>query len=412
MNWRKIFTVYRKELKDMLRDRRTIFSMVLVPALIMPGLMLMAGGVAVTVVKRARQEVPKIMIVGGEDSPGLRQVLQTDPRLKVVPAETDYARQISEKTIRAAVEIPPGFEHSLEAGEKAAVRIYTYSGELKSGLATAEIDRKLREFRENFLRRKLAERNLPDSYIQPFGIEQQNVAPPEKVGGNAVGGVIPYVFIILCFTGAMYPAIDLSAGEKERGTLETVLCSPVGRGELVTGKFLMILTASLGTVVCSLASLGLTAAVAGIGFSSGATATALKGAAAAHASGASAFALSPVGLVAVFVLVIPLAVLFSAGLFAVALCAKSHKEAQTYVAPLVAVTILPAVAGVLPGVELTPKLAFVPILNVALASKEMVSGNFPLGLIAIIFLSSCVYAGGALALAANLFNRESVLFRT
>jgi sodium transport system permease protein len=85
-------------------------------------------------------------------------------------------------------------------------------------------------------------------------VTQKNVAPPEKVGGNLLGGFVPYIIILLCFTGAMYPAMDLTAGEKERGTMETLLCSPAARTDIVLGKFLMVLTGSLAAVAFSLVS--------------------------------------------------------------------------------------------------------------------------------------------------------------
>src|SRR5262249_27039085 len=88
-----------------------------------------------------------------------------------------------------------------------------------------------------------------------------NVAPPEKVGGNVFGGLIPYLIVILCFTGAMYPAIDLTAGEKERGTMETLLCSPVNRLNIVLGKFFMVLTASVTTMLLSIVSMAVSAAL-------------------------------------------------------------------------------------------------------------------------------------------------------
>ena len=100
--------------------------------------------------------------------------------------------------------------------------------------------------------------------MKPFEVRTENVAPPEKVGGNMIGGLIPYLFIILCFTGAMYPAMDLTAGEKERGTMETILCSPVARTDLVLGKFLVVLTASLTAALISMISMGLTFVVGGI----------------------------------------------------------------------------------------------------------------------------------------------------
>jgi sodium transport system permease protein len=211
--------------------------------------------------------------------------------------------------------------------------------------------------------------------------------------------------------GAMYPAIDLTAGEKERGTMETILCSPVARIDLVVGKFLLVLTASLTTVLFSLLSMGATFLLGSILLTQGGG----SGVAAAAKGGAGAMAtlptLDPLGLLAVLAMVLPLAVLFAAGLMTIALFAKSYKEAQSYVSPLIIVIILPAMMAMLPGVELSTRLAFVPILNLSLVSKELVSGVWHWPYLALIFGSSCLYAAAALALCVRMFNRESVLFR-
>ena len=122
--------------------------------------------------------------------------------------------------------------------------------------------------------------------------------------------------------------------------------------------------------------------------------------------------IDPLGLLGVLAMVLPVAVLFSAVIFTVALFAKSYKEAQSYVGPLVLVIIMPAVLGMLPGIDLNFRLALVPILNLSLVCKEMLSGVWHWEYIALIFGSSCVYAGLALALAVRMFNREDVIFRT
>jgi sodium transport system permease protein len=114
----------------------------------------------------------------------------------------------------------------------------------------------------------------------------------------------------------------------------------------------------------------------------------------------------------VFLMAVPLAVLFSAGLITISLFAKSYKEAQSYVSPLMILVIVPAVAAMLPGVELTGKLALVPILNVSLLCKELVTGTYHWNFIALIFLSTSVYAAAALFLAVKMFQREDVLFRS
>jgi sodium transport system permease protein len=115
---------------------------------------------------------------------------------------------------------------------------------------------------------------------------------------------------------------------------------------------------------------------------------------------------------AVFLMVLPLAVFFSSGLIAIALMAKSYKEAQSYIAPLTILVVLPAVAAVLPGVEFNAKMALIPVLSTSLVCKEIVAGTYHWNYIAIIFVSSCVYAAAALFVAVSLFKREDVLFRT
>ena len=122
--------------------------------------------------------------------------------------------------------------------------------------------------------------------------------------------------------------------------------------------------------------------------------------------------LGPKAVASIFVMALPLAVLFSAVLMTIALFAKSHKEAQSYLTPMTFLVVIPAVASLLPGVELTPKLALVPILNTSLVCKEIITGTYHWNYIALIFVSSCIYAAAALGIAVKLFQREDVLFRT
>jgi sodium transport system permease protein len=203
--------------------------------------------------------------------------------------------------------------------------------------------------------------------------------------------------------------MDLTAGEKERGTMETLLCSPAGRSEIVLGKFLMVLTGSLSAMALSLASLAVSASLAGMLLIGGAKPAAAG--AAAHGAGSAMPMIDPSGLLGVIAMVLPVAVLFSAVIFTVALFAKSYKEAQSYVAPGMIVVLMPAIVGMLPGIDLNAKLALVPILNLSLVCKEMLSGVWHWGYIGLIFGSSCVYAAAALALAVRMFRREDVIFR-
>lgn len=417
MNWNSILTVYRKELRDQLRDRRTLLSMVLIPALVMPLFMLGTGFVMKNIMQKAKSETPSVMVLGGEDSPAVLAALRGErtaagePRFRFVPPG-DYRALISAKELRAAVEISAGFDAALRDGASAVVRILHYEGELRSGLAQSALNDFFRGYRERTVEARLADRGLPTTLVKPFEVRRENVAPPEKVGGNLFGGFIPYLIIILCFTGAMYPAMDLTAGEKERGTMETLLCSPVHRVNIVLGKFLMVLTASIGTMLMLLVSTAATFLLGGSLFAPGRTGTPAQTAADQAAMGGMMPTVDPAGIVGVFAMVAPVAVLFAAVLLAVSLFAKSYKEAQSYLGPLIIVVLLPGMIAALPGTELTARTALIPLLNLSLVCKEMLSGSWPWGYIALIFGSSSLYAAGALALAVKMFNREDVLFRS
>ncbi|HTC61704.1 MAG TPA: ABC transporter permease [Candidatus Saccharimonadales bacterium] len=403
MSLRNIGIVYRKELIDSLRDRRTLVSMIVVPLLVMPLLTIGLGVLSIALFGVAMREVPQVMVLGGEDSPGVMAELRKTKDFQIVPAKPDYAEEISDKTIRAAVEIPGDFEAKLAAGESSTVKIYMYEGELKSGFGADRLQKFFRELRDRSIRENLQARNLPENLAHPFDILETNVAPPEKVGGAVLGGLVPYFIILLCLTGAMYPAMDLTAGEKERGTIETLLCSPVSRTHLVIGKFLTVLTASIATAILAITSMALSFGVGKqmlFNITKRASDPALQ------------ITITGKGLVSIFFVVLPLAVFFSAALLALSLFAKSFKEAQSYISPLMIVVVLPAIASLLPGVELTPTLALIPVLNTSLVSKEIIGGTFHWNLIALIFLSSSVYAGIAIAIAVKLFQREDVLFRT
>src|SRR5215472_3249224 len=401
MNLRNVGIVYRKELTEWLRDKRTLISTVLVPLLAFPILMVGMTSLMAVMLGKAEKETPKIMVIGGEDSPQLLEKLRGDSNLEIIPSTSDYKKQINEKEIRAAVEVPKGFDAALQHGDEQTVKIYFYDGEIKSSFGANHIEKFFKDYRDSVISNRLSSRNLPSSIIKPFDITQENVAPPEKVSGAALGGLLGYMVILLSMTGAIYPAIDLTAGEKERGTMETILSSPLTRVDLVLGKFFLVLSASLCTAILSIISMG--------------TSFYLVGHSGAMAKKDAAVFQLHIGLptvLSVFLMALPLAVLFAAALLTIALFAKSYKEAQSYLTPMTFIVVIPAVASLLPGFDLNPKLALVPILSTSLVCKEIVAGTFHWNYILLILLSSSVYAAAALFIAVKMFQRESVLFRS
>lgn len=391
---RAVRTVFRKELTDMLRDRRTLVSMIVVPLVVMPVLLFGFGTISAKLVRQARAEVNDIALLpAGTPPAALAEALSSVPTLRIVPAPQDWRREVAEKRLRAVVEAPDDFSERLTSGRAAAVRIFHYEGDLRSGIAAGQIEKSLEELRTDTVRQRLVARNLPAGLVDPFTLNRENVAPPEKVGGAMIGGMIPYFLLILALGGAMYPAMDLTAGEKERGTMETLLTSPVPRLALVLGKLGVVLGVGFASLAVSLGSLSLS--FAGL----------------RAQVGTQAFALDPAALLATVALSLPLIVLLASLLLMLSLFARSMKEAQSYVTPILFVTIFGAVGAMLPGLELRPSTALVPILNVALASKQMLTGIYQWGLLALIFSSTVAYAAVALGLCVVMFRRESVLFR-
>jgi len=402
MSLRNIGIVYRKELREALRDRRTVIASVVIPLFLFP--LLSVGFIALVsnIVNKTEEASPKVMVIGGDDSPGVLAALKATPKVEIVPASPNWKDLVVEKDVPIAVEIPAGFDKSMADQKKLEVFIYKYTGELKSETAAGKLNDSLRTYRENVVKNRVVAQKLSTEVLDPFQVTQKNVAPAEKSGvALFFGGFIAYIVVFLCFNGGMHPAIDLTAGEKERGTMETILSSPIARSHLVVGKFLLVLTTALSTAALSVISMGISFTLV-------------------HAFQAKAAEAGKEGMemhigigaaLSVFMMAIPLAVLFSSVQLMIASFAKTYKEAQTYLVPLIFVVIIPAIAAMLP-IDLSAKLALVPILNVSLLCKELVIGTYHWNYIAIIFTSTCAYAAVALFLAVKMFQRESVLFRS
>ncbi len=238
---------------------------------------------------------------------------------------------------------------------------------MKSGFGADRLQKFFSQLRDRTVREHLEARQLPESLARPFAIAQKNVAPPEKVGGALLGGMVPYFILLFCLTGAMYPAMDLTAGEKERGTIETILCSPVSRTDLGLGKFLMVLTASVGTAVLAIVAMAVSF---GVGKKMLAVAMPRGG------------RLSPANhhhrqsdALHIFCGASCWRCFFPQPCWRFPLFAKSFKEAQSYISPLMILVVMPAMAALLPGVELNSALALIPVLNTSLVSKEIISGT-------------------------------------
>ncbi len=393
---RNILIVYKKEMIDSLRDRRTIVSMIVVPIVLIPLLAAGFGALAGLLMHKVEKITPRLAIVGEENGPALADALKRSAELEVVE-DADYESAIREKRIGAAVSIPEEFAKAIESGASAEVDVFYDGTQVKSESGANRVARIVAAFGDSVRSARLEARGIPVEFTRPVVVRRTSIAPKEKVGGMIAGMVLPYIILILALTGAMYPAIDLTAGEKERGTLETLLLSSASRFELVMGKFLAVFSASFVTAFLASSSMLVT----------------LKGGLGALSMVGEevGFAISPLSLLVVFVMMIPVCCFFSGILISISLFAKSYKEATSYLSPLLTLLIIPAVVSVLPGTEMGPKISLVPILNTSLVMKDVLMGTIDPKYLVVVFGVNLVLAFLALLRAVKLFNTESVLFR-
>ena len=225
---------------------------------------------------------------------------------------------------------------------------------------------------------------------------EADLATQSEVAANLIGGFLPYLLIAFAFLGGIYPAIDVGAGEKERNTLETLLLCPRSRLEIATGKFLVIMTTSLVAALLGMASIG----------------ASVKLLMPAGAQEVFQFEIDPLAGLMAALLVVPPAASFAGMFLALSIYARSFKEAQNYLAPLQFLFILPAMAPMIPGIEMNYKLAAIPLVNVSMIAKDLLKGDIHFGYYALTMASCGLLAAGCIAFAVWQFSREKVLFRS
>lgn len=366
---RNIKTIFLKELKDTLRDKRTLITMVIIPLLVFPLIFYVFTTISKSFAEDAMNKPLKVGYVEENLSASVVSQVKEAPvgeiEMVALPDSSAFMQSIRDEDIDIALYEVPG-----QIATTQSINIY---------LNKAEIDLKERidllfEFVKEVERQKrLKELNLEASDIEPIQFDYVDIASDEEKLGKIAGGILPYMFIIFCFIGCMYPAIDLFTGEKERGTIETILSTPVKRSELLFGKMGVVVLS--GLLAATLAIVGLFGAVNFIDMGE-----------ANEIKDIIFNILTPQFIGTLYLLLIPLTVFFAGVLIPMSIYAKSFKEAQSMITPLNMVVILPAMIGLMPGIELNYTTALVPIVNIVLATKEIIAGTIEPMLLVITFV--------------------------
>lgn len=390
MSFSRVPVIFRKEMLDTVRDRRTLLSMVVVPLAAMPVLFVVVSQFVTRAERKAGVEAATIAVANPERLPGLLNAL-AEAQFKLV-GKADVRQAVERKEIAAGIE-------PVEERGRIEVRIYSDSTRPSSALAETRITAALERFKQTTIALELIRRGLPQSVLSPFSVNNVHLGGPSKKSAQFWGSTLAYLVVLMMFTGGMYPAIDMTAGEKERRTLEILLASPAGRSEIVLGKILATTAAVCVTALLSVASM-----VVSLRY--------LAGRDAALSRVAGDLPLDAHKILLVTVTLAPMAVLAASLVIAIALAAKSFKEAQSYLTPLILAIVFPLILGMMPGLQLTPALALIPLFNVCELIKEVFMGEFSGAAFVVTLAANLVYAAVAYYAALRMFHNERVLFRS
>jgi len=423
--WRNVWTIFRREVRDQVRDRRTLFMVFVLPLLLYPIL-----GIGILQLSATLGERPRtVILLGAENLPGSPPLLNAardrfEPilfprakdadllRVEIAPPGSRWTRPgaaeqgVRDRLADAVVSIPADVRAQVEAVGTAKFPIFYDSTAEPSQLTSLRVREVLERWADAIVEGRLARDKKPAGYTEPVKVAAQDVAPEGKVGVNIWARIFPFLLVIMALTGAFYPAVDLCAGEKERGTMETLLISPATRTEIVLGKFFTVMLASVTTALLNLISMGLT----------GVQIAAKLTEAGPRAGGRMATIVAPPQPSSYFwmlLLLIPLAGFFSALCVALAVLARSMKEGQYYMTPLYLVSLPLILVTLMPEISLSLFYAMIPITGPSLLLKALILGEYATARAYFlpVILPTLVYGWIALRWAVDLFRREDVIFR-
>lgn len=439
-----------KELRESLRDRRTIVTLILMPLLVYPLLSLVLNRVLITGVGKQRgsqltfgfsselkgsglQSVlglglalleerqsaptfferaiefdqfsaerseldedtkpldPQIMFLQGD---GRRALGNGSVDILLVRKSTLEAEQLDAVGNKLFEELATSYQKAAPPGmnfnaKKFLDLIGAYEIQYRRGDSRSERALQLLERIIAAYNNEISQQLLGKGYRPPFRLSATPVAIKSNYS-DLLATMVPLVLVLMTMAGAVYPAIDLTAGERERGTMEALIVSPMPSAALLFAKYTAVVTVALLTALANLAAMTVTLWVSGIGkmvFGNGALSTGVIG--------------------TVLVLLVLFTMFFAALLLAVTSFAKSFKEAQAYLIPLMLLALAPGVMSLLPGIEFTSLLATVPLVNIVLLARLVLVGTAEWNAAMVAVICNGIYALAALAIASRLFGANA-----
>ncbi len=394
INSRHVLLTLKKELRETVRDRRTLIVMVLFPLVVYPLLALIATQVGLMRGTRLAEQPTRIGLATPPTAPGppsdpdslvatLRRLTAADPkRYALVPgAQPGGVKDGTIDVFASVVDVngKEAAEESTPVPARQTVELHFDGTRDASRIGEERLSEALSAL-------------YPPGTVKLFAVQSHDTASGQQRGGYLLSRALPLLIVLMLMLGAFYPAIDATAGERERGTLETTLVAPVRRFDLLLGKVLAVAVLATMTGVLNLASMSLTVVQA-----------------LAMAKPGEALPIPWAHVAVTALALLPAALLFASLMVAVATTAKSFKEAQNLLTPLYFMFFIPAVVASMGDYPLSAGLALVPGLNVTLLARDLTMGNAAAGPVALVLASTLLYSAGALTLAARLYDPERLL---
>ena len=393
-----IFSIFKKELTDVLRDRRTLFFMIAMPVIVMPLIFIGSLKFQEYQNKKSEEKILNIAIVNESDDVEIRDYILNQKGVNLIEdIDADSLEKgIKSDSLQGGLYIGKNFLNNISTNQMGAVEIYFKSSDLMSK-AKKRINNALDQYKNKVVAERLLRFDIDKNLLEPLQIIDRDMSTKKETIGKALGGLVPYMLVIFIFLGAMYPAIDLGAGEKERGSLETLLSSPATKFEITVGKLMVV---SLTGLVSGLISVvGITAPMYFIdNIPDQIKSTVLE-------------IISPFMIISVIFLMIPIAIFFASMLLSISFYARSFKEAQSLMGPLNIIIIVPLMLTLGPGIEIDHVTALIPLINVGLLTKEILAGSVETIYFIETLFSLLFFAAIGIRFSVYWFNKENTIFR-
>ena len=401
MSWNKILVIYKKELLDLFRDRRTIITSIVLPIILYPFISIFVATLSSRQETKI-QEAEKVIYINDKvnsvESFQLVSALEKEVNLSThTSAGTDWNDNFKELLESNDIQAFLSIRDSISGNySKLLISFYYNDTDEKSQKTFSDVKSIINSEEWKIVGKRLTDLNISQDILEAIDIERKNIAPPQKILGALLGKFLAYMLIVLTISSGAVVASDLVAGEKERGTLETILVSAASRLELVGGKFLTIITFSFITVFMNLLSMYVSTR---------------------HILGMAEVDMSQVQMpifsfLLVFIAMIPLATLFAALQLSLSTYSRNIKECSSYQMPILIIGMMFSMISVFPGFELNYGYALIPIINFSLLLKEILLGELNIGHYLVVILSTFTMAGVGIVISINLFKKETILFRT